>query len=315
MKFGYQQPSHTFGEMHGKTIFEQLSHVAKKSEDHGYDSFWIMDHLTQIEFVGKAEEPIMESYTTLSALAALTDRIKLGALTTSNLFRNPALLAKMGATIDQISRGRFWLGLGAGWFQEEAKRYGYNFGNNRRRLEMLEESLQIIEKAWTEEYPSFHGKYYSIEKLILNPKPIQKPRPKILVGGGGEKVTLKLVAKYADACNLFPSGRELQEKLNALRKHCNDVGRDFSTILKTKLASVMFGRNMEDAMRKIEQLKPASMDLESYVSSFLFGNAQEISGQISSLADAGIDYLIVNFRGKYDPNNVEFFARDIMSRF
>jgi alkanesulfonate monooxygenase SsuD/methylene tetrahydromethanopterin reductase-like flavin-dependent oxidoreductase (luciferase family) len=120
MKFGYQQPSHTFKEVIGITIFDHLSRIAKKCEDQGYDSFWIMDHLIQIGLVGKHEEPIMESYTTLSALAPLTQKIKLGALTTCNFFRNPSLLAKMGATIDQISKGRFWLGLGAGWFQDEA---------------------------------------------------------------------------------------------------------------------------------------------------------------------------------------------------
>jgi F420-dependent oxidoreductase-like protein len=318
MKFGYQQPSHTFDGLEGNnstTIFEKLSTIARRCEDEGYDSFWIMDHLIQIELVGKYEEPIMESYTTLSALAPLTNKIKLGALTTCNLFRNPALLAKMGATIDQISKGRFWLGLGAGWFEEEAKRYGYNFEDNKTRLRMLEESLQIIEKAWTEDYPSFHGRYYSIENLILNPKPIQKPRPRILVGGGGERTTLRLVAKYADACNLFPSGKELQEKLEALKKHCEQVGRDYSKILKSKLASVMFGRDREDAMRKIKATKPPSIDIGSYADSFLLGSASEISEQVSHLVDQGIDYLIVNFRGKYDPNDHEVFARDVISRF
>ncbi len=313
MKFGYQQPSHTF-EGTG-LIFEKLTEIAKKCEEEGYDSFWIMDHLIQIGLVGKNEEPIMESYTTLSALAALTQKIKLGALATCNFFRNPALLAKMGATIDQISNGRFWLGLGAGWFEDEAKRYGYKFENNRTRLAMLEESLQIIQKAWTEDRPNFHGKYYNIENFVLNPKPIQKPRPKILVGGGGEKITLKLVAKYADACNLFSSGEELRRKLDALKKHCKDVGRDYSSILKTKLATVIFANNRAEAIQKIEQLKPSWIDLEAYVSAFLLGSPQEISDQASTLVDAGIEYLIVNFRGKYDPRNLETFSKDVMSRF
>jgi F420-dependent oxidoreductase-like protein len=322
LKFGYQQPSHTFENVSGEeekranvTIFDQLSDIAKSSEELGYDSFWIMDHLTQISFAGNYEEPIMESYTTLSALAPLTHKIKLGALATCNIFRNPALLAKMGATIDQISKGRFWLGIGAGWFEDEAKRYGFKFQNYKTRLEMLEEALQIIEKAWTEQNPTFFGKYYSMENLILSPKPIQKPRPKILVGGGGEKITLKLAAKYADACNLFSSGEELQRKLDSLRKHCKDVGRDYSTILKTRLASVMFGKNKDDAIRKIEQLIPPPPNLESYVSSFLLGNPSEISNQVSSLRDAGIEYLIINFRGKYDPSFLEIFSKEIMSRF
>ena len=221
----------------------------------------------------------------------------------------------MGATIDQISNGRFWLGLGAGWFEDEAKRYGYGFENNRTRLAMLEESLQIIQKAWTEDRPNLHGKYYSIENFVLNPKPIQKPRPKILVGGGGEKITLKLVAEYADACNLFSSGDELRTKLDALKKHCKDIGRDYSSILKTKLATVMFANNRKDAIQKIEKLKPSWIDLEAYVSAFLLGSPPEISDQVSTLVDAGIEYLIVNFRGKYDPRNQETFSKDVMSRF
>jgi F420-dependent oxidoreductase-like protein len=313
MKFGYQQPSHTF---EGKrTIFETLVDIVKRCEDQGYDSFWIMDHLLQIDLAGSLEEPIMESYTTLSALAAVTHKIKLGALCTCNFFRNPALLAKMGATIDQISNGRFWLGLGAGWFEDEAKRYGYKFENNKLRLQMLEESLQIINKAWTEENPSFQGRYYSIENFVLTPKPIQKPRPKILVGGGGERVTLKLVAKYADACNLFSGGEELQRKLDVLKNYCSEFGRDYSELFKTKLATVMFVKSKEEGTKKIEEFGRAWMSMESYLDTFLLGNPSEISNRVSKLAEIGIDYLTINFRGKYDPNDQQTFAREVMTRF
>ncbi len=313
MKFGYQQPSHTFEGK--KTIFEELTDVVQRCEEQGYDSFWIMDHLIQIGLVGKYEEPIMESYTTLSALASLTQKIKLGALATCNFFRNPALLAKMGATVDQISKGRFWLGLGAGWFEDEAKRYGYKFEDNKTRLAMLEESLQIIQKAWTEDNPSFHGKYYSIENFILNPKPVQKPRPKILVGGEGEKITLKLVARYADACNIFSGGQELRYKLDLLKKYCKDLGRDYSTILKTRLATVMFAATKEDAVKEIEQFRRPWMDRESFINLYLLGNPTEISNQVSALLDLGIEYLIINFRGKYNRDNQKIFSKSVMSRF
>ncbi|MGI0080261.1 MAG: TIGR03560 family F420-dependent LLM class oxidoreductase [Nitrososphaerales archaeon] len=312
LKFGYQQPSHTFENV---AIFERLKQIALDCEEQGYDSFWIMDHLLQIELVGRADEPIMEAYTTLAALAAITGKIKLGVLATCNFFRSPSLLAKMGATIDQISNGRFWLGIGAGWFKEEATRYGFEFRSDGERLRMLEESLQIILKAWTEESPSFHGRYYSIENFTLSPGPVQKPRPPILVGGGGEKVTLRLVAKYADACNLFPKGEELRKKLDALKEHCKKENRDYSSILKTKLASVMFGRDRENAMQKIDRYRPSWLDLEKYSSSFLLGSPSEIVGQVEELAEIGIDYLIVNFRGKYDPNDKKIFSRDVMSRF
>ena len=274
-----------------------------------------MDHLIQIEFVGDRSDPIMEAYTTLAALGVATSKIRLGVLCTCSFFRNPALLAKMGATIDQISKGRFWLGLGAGWYGEEAKRYGYTFSRDSRRLEMLEEALQIVKKAWTEENPTFRGKHYSIENFALNPKPLQRPRPPILVGGGGEKVTLRLVAKYADACNLFPKGDELRRKLEALRTHCKAVRRDYSSILKTKLASVMFGRDQSDALRKIDKYRPPWLDLEGYSSSFLLGSPKEIAKQVEELADIGIEYLIVNFRGKYDPLDKKTFSKEVMSRF
>src|SRR5487761_1830092 len=312
LKFGYQQPSHTF---ESGTIFESLKHVASECEEQEYDSFWIMDHLLQIEYVGRQEEPIMEAYTTLAALAATTYKIKFGALATCNALRSPSLLAKMGATIDQISNGRFWLGIGAGWFKEEAVQYGFKFESDRERLRMLEESLQIIQKAWTEKSPTFHGKYYHIENFTLNPKPVQKPRPPILVGGGGEKVTLRLVAKYADACNLFPKGEELRRKLSVLKEHCKKENRDYSSILKTKLASVMFGRDVEDAMKKLDRYRPPSLDLQRYNSSFLFGSPREILEQVEELREIGIDYLIVNFRGKYDPSDKKTFSTDVMSQF
>jgi len=274
-----------------------------------------MDHLLQNGFVGSSTEPIMESYTTLSALAAVTTNIRLGALCTCNFFRNPALLAKIGATLDQISEGRFWLGLGAGWFQEEARSYGYVFQNNRTRLAMLEEAVQIVDMAWTKENPTFRGKFYTIENFILLPKPVQKPRPPILIGGEGERITLKLVAKYADACNLFAGEEDLRHKLDVLKEHCRSLGRDYSKILKTKLASVMFAESKDEAMKKIEPFKPSWLDMKSYSNGFLLGSPSEITDQVNDLKEMGIDYLIVNFRGKYDPKDKLTFSRDIMSHF
>jgi F420-dependent oxidoreductase-like protein len=295
------------------TIFENLTQIARDCEEQGYDSFWIMDHLIQIGLVGKSEDPILESYTALAALGTVTKRIKLGALCTCNFFRNPALLAKMGATVDEISKGRFWLGLGAGWFEEEARMYGYRFAQNKERLDMLEEALQIVKKAWTEKRPSFKGKYYSIDNLILSPKPVQRPRPPILVGGGGEKITLKLVAKYADACNLFPKGEELSRKLDALKVHCKAAKRSYSSILKTKLASVMFARSKEDALKKMDFHRPPWISLEEYSNSFLYGTAADIKREVEELEELGIDYLIINFRGKYDAIDKARFSKEVMT--
>ena len=274
-----------------------------------------MDHLVQIDLYGSSRDPIMEAHTTLSALAPLTQKIKLGALCTCNFFRSPALLAKMGATLDQISKGRFWLGIGAGWYEDEARRYGYEFHDAKTRLDMLEESVKIIDKIWTEEAVSFKGKYYTVNDLTVFPRPIQKPRPKILIGGEGEKITLKLVAKYGDACNFFATGELLEHKLTVLKNHCKAVSRDYTSILKTKLTSVMFANTKEEALKKIEPFKPSWLDIKSYNQNFLYGNPSEISNQVSDLNEMGIDYLIVNFRNPYEPNDTLRFSQDVMSRF
>ncbi len=313
MKFGYQQPSHTFGG--SKNLFRKVKEIAIECEEQNYESFWIMDHLLQIRLAGKISEPLLEPYTAISGIAATTSRINLGVLCTCNLFRNPSLVAKMGATLDHVSDGRFWLGLGAGWFEEEATMYGYDFPNAVERLERLEESLQIITKSWTRRRVTFQGKYYAVKDLILEPKPLQKPHPPILVGGEGEKITLKLVAKYGDACNLFASGEGLERKLDALKKHCKEVGRDYSSITKTKLATVCFGEDKEDALRKVLHYKPRGMKVETFIGSIILGTPRDIIREIEEFKLLGIQYLIVNFRGKYDPADKKRFSDQVVGSF
>ncbi|MDG6999763.1 MAG: LLM class F420-dependent oxidoreductase, partial [Nitrososphaerota archaeon] len=273
MKFGYQQPAHLFG---AGDIFSKLSEIAAECEELEYDSFWIMDHLVQIAFAGGVTDPILEPYTALSAIASRTNKIRLGALCTCNFFRSPSLLAKMAATLDHISRGRFWMGIGAGWFEEEARMYGYQFPNAEERLGMLGESLQILKQSWTQDSTTFHGKYYRVNDLTLEPKPVQKPHPPILVGGGGEKITLRLVARYADACNLFPKGEELERKLSVLKKYCKSEGRSYDSILKTKLSTVFFGEDREDALKKALKHKPRKMNVKHYTSSITLGSRKDI---------------------------------------
>ena len=313
MKFGFQQPSHTFS--NSRNVFQQLKQVAVEAEDQGYDSFWIMDHLVQIAHAGKISEPILEPYAALAGLAACTSKIKLGPLCTCNTLRNPGLLAKMGATLDHASNGRFWLGIGAGWFEEEARMYGFNFPDDATRLEMLEETLQIVRNAWTKKKTTFRGKYYKVTNLILEPKPVQKPRPPILVGGEGKKITLRLAAKYGDACNFFSKGTRLAELLDALKEHCRQVKRPYSSILKTKLATVGFGRDKDDALKRILPYKPKDMSINSFVGSSILGEPGRIIREIEELKEIGIQYLIINFRGRYNPQDKRDFAKEIMSTF
>ncbi|MHB8566462.1 MAG: TIGR03560 family F420-dependent LLM class oxidoreductase [Nitrososphaerales archaeon] len=308
MKFGYQQPSHNLGER----PFEKLKNIALFCEEECFDSFWIMDHLVQIEYVGKIDDPILEPYTALSAVAATTSKIKLGALCTCNFFRNPALLAKMVATVDVISSGRFWLGIGAGWFRKEAEMFGYDYPEYDTRVEMLEESLKIIRGAFSTERFTFKGKYYKVKDFIIRPRPARCPP--ILIGGGSKKI-LGLVAKYGDACNLFPKGEELRQKLDFLEQQCTHENRDYSSVLKTKLASVMFGRDRSDALTKLSSYRPRSIQIEEYSSSALLGNTRELIEEIEEYENSGIDYLIINFRGKYSKAIVKSFSRQIMRSF
>lgn len=313
LKFGYQQPSHTFEKR--ANVFRQVREVARGCEEEGYHSFWLMDHLIQIPLAGRFPEPILEPYTALAGIAAATDKIKIGTLCTCNFFRNPALVAKMGATLDQVSAGRFWLGIGAGWFEREARMYGYQFQNAMTRLAMLEESLKIIRGAWTRRRFSFRGRYYDVNDLVCEPKPLQKPTPPIIVGGDGKKVTLRLVAEYADGCNLTPSGKELEEELDALREHCRRAKRPYARVLKTKLATVSFGEDVNSGLRRSLLYKPRAMSTDHYWSSVLAGRPRDMIDEIGSFSDKGIDYLIINFRGRYRERDKIDFAREVMSAF
>ncbi|MHB1867910.1 MAG: TIGR03560 family F420-dependent LLM class oxidoreductase [Nitrososphaerales archaeon] len=312
-KFGYQQPSHSFEGV--ENSFKKVAQIASECEEQGYDSFWLMDHLIQISRVGKITDPILEPYTALSGIASLTSQIKIGTLCTCNLFRNPALIAKMGATLDQVSDGRFWLGIGAGWFREEARMYGYEFPNAATRLGMLEESLKIIKRAWRNRKFTFHGKYYDFEDLVCEPKPIQRPRPQILVGGDGVKITLKLVAKYADACNLTQRGDELQRELDALKEHCKQVGRPYGSVMKTKLATVSFGGDVDAALKRSLAYKPRGMSQNEFWSSVLPGRPKDMIKEIEQFREQGIDYLIINFRGRYLAKDKLDFSQNVMSSF
>jgi F420-dependent oxidoreductase-like protein len=313
LKFGYQQPGHLFEGT--ENSFAKVSQIALECEEQGYDSFWLMDHLVQISRVGKINDPILEPFTALSGIAALTSKIKVGTLCTCNVFRNPALVAKMGATVDQISNGRLFFGIGAGWFESEARMYGYNFPNHAERLAMLEESLKIIRRAWRNRKFSFHGKYYVMDDLVCEPKPLQKPRPRILVGGDGKKITLKLVAKYADACNLTPRGDELQEELDALKEHCKKIGRPYGSVLKTKLATVSFGEDVDKALKRSLAYKPRGMPVDEYWSSVIPGRPIDMIKEIEQFREQGIDYLIINFRGRYNPKDKLEFAKKVASVF
>jgi F420-dependent oxidoreductase-like protein len=236
-RLGLQIPNFTFPGVPDADLFETIAGIATTADNSGFDSVWVMDHLYQIEVVGPREDPMLEAYTLLGALAARTRQVALGTMVTGVTYRNPALLAKIVTTLDVISSGRAILGIGAAWNDDEHAGYGYDFPSAKERLDRLEEALQIIRAMLTEQAPSFQGRHYRIQEVLNNPKPIRGRIP-VLIGGGGEKRTLRLVAQYGDACNLFGGPHDVRHKLDVLERHCADVGRDPAEITKTALYTV-----------------------------------------------------------------------------
>lgn len=236
-RLGLQIPSFTFAGVADADLFETVAGIATTAEEHGFDSVWVMDHLYQIEMVGPKEDPMLEAYTLLAGIAARTRTARLGTMVTGVTYRNPALLAKIVTTLDVVSSGRAILGIGAAWNDDEHAGYGYDFPPAGERLDRLEEALQICRAMFTEPAPSFEGRHHRISSVLNNPKPIRGRIP-VLIGGGGEKRTLKLVALYGDACNLFGEPDAVRHKLDVLERHCADVGRDPAEITKTILLTV-----------------------------------------------------------------------------
>ena len=273
-----------------------------------------MDHFHQIQFVGRPEEPMLEGWTVISMLAAITTKIKLGTLVTGIIYRYPSVLAKIAATLDVLSKGRLFMGIGAAWNEQESLAYGISFPSNQERLLRLDEAIQVIRKMWTDEpYASFNGKYYQIRNAYCNPKPIQKPSPPILVGGSGERKTLKIVAKYADACNLFGSPETVRKKLDILKEHCKSVGRDYSSILKTKLSVIIVDDNNDMAINRVRKTF-GGMPEEQIKEFVIYGTPKDVSRQIEMLEQVGIQYLIVDLEPYRELEALDTFARKVINK-
>jgi len=253
-----------------QNIGPKLVEMAKMAEGAGFSSLWVPDHFFRSEGVwGPVEAPMLEGYSTMSYLAAVTQRIKVGLMVTGNFYRHPGILIKTVTTLDVLSGGRAYLGIGAGWYEREAKGLGVPFPSLRERFERLEEALQIAKHMWSGDQSPFEGKYYQLAEPLNSPQPLSKPHPPILIGGGGEKKTLRLVAKYADACNFYfggpleelPTGtREryenrldfLRRKLAILKQYCNDVGRSYDDIERTVIGTIKLA---PDAMTSAEVIQ------------------------------------------------------------
>lgn len=314
IKFGLQHPNFTYDGV-GHAIFQTLKNRALYAEANGLDSLWVMDHFLQLPQLGRLEEPMLEGWSTISALAAVTQKIKLGTLVTGNIYRNPALLAKIGATVDVVSNGRLFMGMGAGWFETEARAYDISFYTIPERLKMLEEALQIVRGMWTTNCFSFSGKYYKISDAFCFPKPIQKPHPPILIGGSGEKVTLRLVAKYGDACNLTGGPKTIKHKLEILREHCKTVGRNYDDILKTKLGHLIIGKDANEVRSFVQRDRRPGLTEEQYSETVIYGTPEQVVEKIQELVDAGLQYLILNIDYPNEERSLKLFAEKVIPEF
>ena len=265
-----------------------LSRIGMAAEEAGFSSLWVMDHFFQIEMIGKPEEPMLEAYGTLSYLAAVTKHIRLGALVTGVIYRYPGVLVKTATTLDVLSGGRTYFGVGAGWYEREAIALGVPFPPMKERFERLEETVQIALQMWSGNVGPYHGKHYRLEESLNSPQPISKPHPPIMIGGAGEKRTLPLVAKYADACNLyaFETPDVVRRKLDVLRRHCEMIGRSFEEIERTAIGSI--------------DLRKGAMSMS------------EVIEYCRSVAAAGIQHLIVSMPGDQQITPIELMGNKVI---
>tara|TARA_E500000081_G_scaffold124509_1_gene130640 strand:- start:10812 stop:11759 length:948 start_codon:yes stop_codon:yes gene_type:complete len=269
------------------TILEAASNI----ENLGYESIWVYDHFHTVP--KPTQDPTYECWTLMSALSQTTSKVRLGQMCTCNSYRNPAYLTKVASNIDVMSNGRLEYAIGAGWYDHEYRAYGYEYPSAGIRLKMLEESLIIYKKMTTEETPSFNGEFYQIDGAINQPKPIQKPYPPLWVCGGGEKVTLKLLAKYGDYGNWDVDVDGFIQKSNILQNHCENVGRDFNEIGKTLHTNVLIADNQNDLDRKVEKLSTyTNIPKDYYYERPLIGTKDQVFETIDQYKEAGCIYLI-----------------------
>jgi F420-dependent oxidoreductase-like protein len=293
--------------------FETMSRCAKEAEQAGFDAIWVYDHFHTVPT--PQLETTFECWTSMAALARDTSRIRLGQMVTCNGYRSPSLLAKMASCVDVMSRGRLILGIGAGWYQHEYEAYGYDYPETPERLRMLREALQVVKALWTQEQAQFDGHYYHLRGAINEPKPVQKPHPPIWIGGVGEKVTLKLVAQYGDGCNFNADVETVRHKLDVLREHCQTVGRDYDSVLKTIEFYTILGDRRE-VDRVVSDTARRTGQEEGFIRSWYpwFGDAEHVAQGIREYVEAGIEYVIVNVPNAFEGGVISRFAEEVFPR-
>ena len=291
-------------------LFERLSDIASTAESSGFDTVLVMDHLHQIRGVGPPENWMLEGNTVLPALAARTSSVNLSLLVGAVTYRNPALHAKITTTLDVISGGRAIHGIGAGWNVDEATAYGYEFPSLGERFERLEDHLNIARAMFTQERATYEGKHHSVHDAYNNPRPIRGDIP-IMIGGSGEKKTLRMVAQYADASNFFGDADRLRHLVGVLEGHCERLGRDPAEITKTRLGTVVIAPTQEEADAKLERLAQATRMDPDRRAMVLTGDPDTVAERASELLESGIDALIFNSPDVHELETVQLLGETL----
>jgi F420-dependent oxidoreductase-like protein len=302
-------PNFNYPDVAPDEVFDTLVQIATTAERSGFSSISVMDHLHQIGPVGPPDNWMFDGSTMLAGIAARTSTLTLGLLVGSVTYRNPALAAKITTTLDVISRGRAWHGIGAGWFEDEHAAYGFEFPTLKERFERLEEALQITRSMFTDQQTTFAGKYFRATGAFNNPKPIRGDIP-ILIGGSGERKTLRLVARYADGCNLFGDPDRAKHLLGVLEGHCETVGRDPSEITKTGMGQIAIAPTHEAAQAKLQPLRERGVP-EERLASVIVGDPDTVAERAQAIADVGIEGMTISLPDVHDLEAVELAGRTL----
>ena len=323
IRLGYQIPFFNHPGATSENLFDNVAAQARAAEASGFDTVLVMDHFYQLPGLGQPEDYMLECYALLAGLAARTDTVDLAALVTGNTYRNPTLLAKTVTTLDVSSKGRAVLGIGAGWFQTEHDALGFEFGTFTDRFEKLEEALQIIRPMLRGERPTFSGQHYSVVEAINEPPPV-RPIP-IMIGGSGEKKTLRMVAQYADEANLTCSPSEIARKLEVLDRHCERLGRDRSEVSVTWLGTLGIAPTLAEAEQgRDEFFASRGLDWSSLDEDFqaalmdriILGGPDEVAGRVQDLLDLGLDGVTLNMPANgHDPEMVALAGETLSPLF
>jgi F420-dependent oxidoreductase-like protein len=308
-RVGLQIPYFNLPGVEPEGLLDALTEIATTAERSGFDSIWVMDHLNQIPGVGPMDAWMLEGNTALAALAARTSSAQLGLMVGGVTYRNPALLAKVTTTLDVLSGGRAVLGLGAAWFQAEHEAFGYRFPPIAERFEHLEDALRIARAMFTEDRPTVEGTHHRVEAILNRPRPVRGDIP-IMIGGSGERKTLRMVARYGDGSNLFGDAERIRHLVGVLERHCETLGRDPSEITRTRLGTLVIAPTHEAAAAKRDALLERGLP-ESRRSTLCVGDPGEVAEQVRAFLDAGLDGCIFNLPDVHDAETVELAGRTL----